>query len=117
MLPGLLRKKSSKDKQQMFVHSVYFWLKPDLGKGDVAKFWQSVNALTKIPSVKHGWVGKPANTDRAIIDRSYTCALVLAFDDETGHDAYQVHPDHEDFRQGCGSFWSKIVIYDAISEA
>ena len=101
----------------MFVHSVYFWLKPDLADNDAARFWRMVIALTQIPSVKHGWTGKPANTNREIIDRSYTCALVLTFADESGHDAYQVHPVHEAFRQECGNLWSKIVIYDAISEA
>ena len=101
----------------MFVHSVYFWLKPDISDSDAAQFWRMVSALTTIPSVKHGWTGKPADTDREIIDRSYTCALVLVFDDDKGQDAYQVHPVHDAFRKECGSFWSKIVIYDAISEA
>ena len=101
----------------MFVHSVYFWLKPDLNEDDVARFWQGARSLTTIPSVKHGWAGTPANTDRPIIDRSYTCALVVAFDDEAGHEEYQVHPVHDDFRRKCASLWSKIVIYDATTEA
>src|SRR5262245_31009698 len=100
----------------MFVHSVYFWLKPDLTAEQSAKFWELVRPLTTIESVRHGYVGTPASTDRPIIDRSYSCALVLAFDDDKGHDLYQDHPVHDKFRQDCATFWSKIVIYDAITD-
>ncbi len=99
----------------MLVHSVYFWLKPDIAIEDREKFWASVRRLLTIKSVRHGWVGTPAVTaDRPIIDKSYTCALVLAFDDEAGHDAYQVDPVHDAFRTDCHEYWSKIQIYDAV---
>jgi hypothetical protein len=57
----------------------------------------------------------PAATDREIIDRSYSYALVVSFADEAGHEAYQVHPVHDRFREQCGGSWKKIVIYDAVS--
>jgi len=101
----------------MFVHSVYFWLKPDLTDGQRAAFWAGVKSLTTIETVRHGWVGEPAPTDREIIDRSYSCALVLAFDDQVGHDLYQAHPVHDRFREQCSTFWSKVLIYDAVSAA
>ena len=103
------------DRKNMFVHSVYFWLKPDLTEEQRAKFWESVRSLTTIESVRQGFVGPPASTDRPIIDRSYSCALIVIFDDDAGHDAYQVHPVHEKFREECGAFWSKILIYDAVN--
>lgn len=103
-------------KNSMFVHSVYFWLKPDLSEEDRAKFWAGVRSLTTIESVRQGYVGTPAATDRPIIDRSYSCALVVAFDDDAGHEAYQVHPVHDRFREECASCWDKVLIYDAITE-
>jgi hypothetical protein len=99
----------------MFIHSVYFWLRDDLDSQQTQTFWERVNALTTIESVRHGYVGVPASTDRPIIDRTYSCALVVAFDDEAGHDAYQVDPIHDRFRDECASFWHKIVIYDAVT--
>src|SRR5262245_6274776 len=99
----------------MFVHSVYFWLKPDLIEEERAKFWDGVRSLTTIESVRHGWVGTPAETDRPVIDRSYSCALLVICDDEAGHDLYQVHPLHDKFREECSPFWSKVLIYDAIT--
>lgn len=99
----------------MLVHSVYFWLKPDLTSDAVEEFWTSVRSLLTIKTVRHGWVGVPANTpDRAVIDKSYTCALVLAFDDEAGHDEYQVDPIHEAFKTQGAPKWTRIQIYDAV---
>lgn len=98
----------------MFVHSVYFWLKSDLSDDDVTAFWRGVNSLTTIETVRQSYVGIPAPTDRPIIDRSYSCALILAFDDQQGHDLYQDHEIHERFRQMCSHFWSKVVIYDVV---
>jgi|SRR5215475_9362706 len=99
----------------MFVHSVYFWLKPDLNEEQRARFWQRVHALSTIESVRQCYIGKAANTERPIIDRTYSCALVVVFDDHDGHDAYQVHPIHEKFRVECSDLWLKVLIYDAVT--
>jgi hypothetical protein len=37
--------------------------------------------MAKIPSVQHLWVGKPAPTDRPVIDSSYSYGLVVALKD------------------------------------
>src|SRR5262245_12443518 len=100
----------------MFVHSVYFWLKPDLNEEQRSRFWQLVRSLSTIESVRHCYIGEPANTERPIIDRRYACALVVVFDDLAGHDAYQVHPVHDKFRIECANLWSKVLIYDAVTQ-
>ena len=96
----------------MFIHSVYFWLKPELTQEQQDRFWAGVRALEAIPSVKLFFVGKPADTDRPVIDRSYSCALVTGFDDTAGHDIYQDHPIHDQFRE-LADLWNRILIYDA----
>lgn len=101
----------------MFIHSVYFWLNPQLAEEQRAQFWAGVNSLTTIESVRQGYVGTPAATDRPIIDRSYSCALIVVFDDVAGHDAYQAHPIHDRFREECAPFWVKVQIYDAMTGA
>jgi hypothetical protein len=98
----------------MFVHSVYFWLKPDLTEEQRALFWESVHSLKTIESLRQCYIGAPASTDRPVIDRSYSCALVVVFDDDEGHDIYQKHPVHDKFRE-CSNLWSKILIYDAVT--
>ena len=97
----------------MFVHSVYFWLRPDLTPDEKATFERLAKALTSIDVVRHGFLGRPASTDRPIIERGYSYSLTLVFDDLAAHDAYQVHPTHDEFVEACRTFWSKIIIYDA----
>lgn len=98
----------------MLVHAVYFWLKPDITPAQVSTFEELCGAMAKIPSVQHLWLGKPASTDRPVIDRSYSYGLVVALKDMEAHDAYQVHPIHDKFRETCGSFWSQVKIYDQV---
>jgi hypothetical protein len=100
----------------MFVHAVYFWLKDDLTEAQKATFVNGVHSLTTIGSVTHGYVGVPAATDRPIIERSYSYAAVVVFKDEAAHDLYQVDPIHDRFRDECGSFWRKVVIYDSVGQ-
>ncbi|HET6568257.1 MAG TPA: Dabb family protein [Rhodothermales bacterium] len=99
----------------MFLHCVYFWLKDDLSPNDVAAFERGVKSLTTIETVRHGFVGTPASTDRPVIDRTYSYGLVCAFDDKDDHDAYQVHPVHDDFRNDCSRYWTDVKIYDFLS--
>jgi len=95
----------------MWVHSVYFWLKPEIRTAEEQEFLRGVESLTRIQSVRNGWYGKPASTDRPVIDRSYSYGLVILFDDLAGHDAYQIDPAHTAFR-GLHQLWTRVVIYD-----
>jgi hypothetical protein len=97
-----------------FVHSVYFWLRPDLSAEQQQAFLQGLQSLRGIENVQHGWIGAPAATDREIIERSYSYALTLVFADDAGHEAYQVHPVHDRFRQEFGDFWTRVLIYDSV---
>lgn len=97
----------------MFVHAVYFWLKEDLGEKEKQVFVERLNALATIESVRHCYIGQPAETRREIIDHTYSYALVVVFDDVAAHDAYQVDPIHDQFRDTCAGFWDRIRIYDS----
>ena len=98
----------------MFVHSVYFWLKDDLSAEEKESFLQGVNSLTTIETVRQSHVGVPAPTDRPIIERSYSYALIVAFDGQEGHDQYQIHETHDKFRDNCSAYWKKVLIFDSI---
>jgi hypothetical protein len=100
----------------MFVHAVYFWLRPGLTAAEEAQFDAGVRSLTTIAGVRHGYIGVPASTDRPVIERSYSRALVLVFDDEAMHDAYQSHPVHDRFRAECHDLWTSVRIYDSIDD-
>jgi len=97
----------------MFVHHVFFWLKDGLETHDIQKFENTVNTLPPIEHVNFGEVGKPAKTNRPVIERSYTYSLLLVFSNETEHDNYQVHPIHKAFVDSCSHLWAKVLIYDS----
>lgn len=98
----------------MLVHTVYFWLKPDLTAAQRAEFVRLVHKLGEIKSVEKSYVGQPAKTEkRPIIDDSYSYALTVICKDVAAHDAYQADPIHDEFRDTCHTFWSRVQIYDA----
>ncbi|GEM46744.1 Dabb family protein [Deinococcus cellulosilyticus] len=101
----------------MFIHSVYFWLKPALSAQDHQTFLEGIASLTEIETVAHGYWGKPAATDRPIIEKGYSYGLVLVFKDQEAHDAYQVDPVHDLFRERCSPFWNRVTIFDTVQEA
>ncbi len=52
----------------MFVHHVFFWLKPELNSDQQAAFEAGVSSLLAIKVLKSGDVGKPASTNRPVIE-------------------------------------------------
>jgi hypothetical protein len=99
----------------MFVHAVYFWLREDLTLAEQSSFAAGLRSLRWIEGVEHGYIGVPAQTDRSVIERGYSRSLVLIFADQAAHDAYQVHPVHDRFREECGGFWAAVRIYDSVT--
>ena len=100
----------------MFVHAVYFWLRGDLTSPERERFEAGVRSLLGIKGVVQGYLGVPAPTDRPVIERGYSRALVLVFADEAAHDAYQVDPVHDRFRDDCAGFWTTVRIYDSVDK-
>ena len=98
----------------MLVHTVYFWLKPELTAQQRAQFRQGVESLGGIKAVEKMYVGTPAKTEkRPIIDDSYSVALTVICKYISGHDAYQVDPIHLAFVNNFKTFWNRVQIYDA----
>lgn len=98
----------------MLVHTVYFWLKPELTASQRADFRKGVESLGGIKAVDKLYVGTPAKTEkRPIIDDSYSVALTVVCKDVAAHDAYQVDPIHLEFVKNFKTFWTRVQIYDA----
>jgi hypothetical protein len=98
----------------MLVHSVFFWLKPELTAQQRADFRAGVESLGGIKAVTAVYVGTPAKTPkRPIIEDSYSLALTVVCKDLAAHDAYQVDPIHLAFVNTFKTFWSRVQIYDA----
>jgi hypothetical protein len=98
----------------MLVHTVYFWLKPDLSAAQRVEFRRGLDSLAKIAAVDKIYVGTPAATEkRPVIDDSYSFALTVLLKDLPGHNAYQTDPIHLAFVASCKPMWTRVQIYDA----
>lgn len=98
----------------MLVHTVFFWLKPELTAAQRADFRRGVESLGGIKSIEKAYIGTPAKTaKRPIIDDSYSVGLTVVCKNVAAHDAYQVDPIHLAFVEKFKTFWTRVQIYDA----
>jgi long-subunit acyl-CoA synthetase (AMP-forming) len=96
----------------MHQHIVFFWLSDQLSESDRKDFEIELETLIKTPSVSDGYYGKPADTYRPVVDRSYSYGLVLSFQGIAEHDQYQIDPIHLSFVENNSHKWVKNQIYD-----
>ncbi len=99
----------------MHIHNVYFWLQAGLDKNQLAEFEQGLSALCDDTAVTAGYYGVPAPSDRAVVDSSYSFALVLIFQDTGKHDQYQIGTVHQQFLDVNAAKWTRVQVYDLIS--
>jgi hypothetical protein len=97
------------------VHTVFFWLKEKDNKEHQNLLYVGLQELAKIDLIKTAYVGRPADTNRGVIDSTYSFSVTFVFDNSVDQDAYQVHPDHYVFINNCSFLWEKVVVYDAES--
>jgi hypothetical protein len=98
----------------MLVHTVYFWLKPELTSAQQTEFRAAVESLAAIKAVDAVYVGAPAATEKApVIDDSYSVALTVLCKDVAAHNAYQIDPLHVAFVNTFKTYWNRVQIYDA----
>ena len=110
---GMATEKKSM-KKNMFIHHVYFWLKNPENKEDFQKLVKGLEALAKVNTIKMFHIGKPADTNREVIDRSYAVSWMLVFDNAADQASYQTDPIHLKFIADCSMLWSKVVVYDSV---
>ena len=94
----------------MFVHHVFFWLKPD---ADLDQLIQGLHTLTDIEGLRHWHIGTPADTNRSVIDSSYAVSWLLMFDTAADEVIYQDHPKHHAFIAACQHLWERVTVYDS----
>ena len=96
----------------MLLHTVFFWLRDDLDESAKKAFENALAGLLKIKGIKFKYIGKPAATRRAVIDRTYSYKFVIGFDDIKGHDYYQDCETHKEFVDAFKNYWVKVQVYD-----
>ena len=51
-----------------------------------------------------------------MVDASYDYALIIHFDNQEAHDAYQVDPIHLKFVDDHKADWERVTVYDSATE-
>ena len=98
-----------------FVHHVFFWLNNPESKEDLEKLIEGLHTLTQIPEIKSFHIGIPAETNRGVIDTSYTISWLNIFATPEDQEKYQHHPIHLAFVENCSSLWKKVQVYDSVA--
>ncbi len=99
----------------MFVHTVFFWLVHPESADDRKALRAGLESLKSVRDITAAYIGTPADTRRPVIDHSYDFSLTFVFADRAAHDAYQVHPVHQEFVAECSHLWQRVQVYDAVS--
>ena len=99
----------------MFIHHVYFWLKPGTPEAAKEKLIRDCRSLLGgISGVERLWAGEPAGTRRDVVDNSYSVGLAVVLPDQAAHDAYQKHPLHLEFIARNQPHWDRVRVHDFI---
>ena len=102
------------ESKNIFVHHVYFWLKNEGSEEDRAKLLEGLRKLSAVNTIKNFHIGRPAETNRDVIENTYSLSWLLIFDSKADQDSYQVDPIHLNFVKECKDLWSKVVVYDTV---
>jgi hypothetical protein len=93
---------------------VFFWLVDDTAEVKKNFLKELILFIDQVDEIKKVHVGPPAETDRDVIDNTYSYSLVLTFDSKKEHDIYQDHAAHKKFIENASSLWKKVLVYDSV---
>ena len=105
---------SAMTANNIFVHHVFFYLKNLSSKEDRDKLVEGLKKLSKVKTIKTFHIGKPADTHRDVIERSYSISWMLHFSNAADQESYQTDPIHLKFIEDYSSLWQKVVVYDSV---
>lgn len=95
-------------------HMVYFTLKNSTPDNIAQLLLACQKYLSNHPGTIYFGVGTLAEGfDREVNDQSWDVALHLVFCDKEAHDAYQVHPRHEQFIAENKETWQSVRVFDS----
>jgi hypothetical protein len=100
--------------KNIFIHHVYFWLNNPDSKEDLEALKKGLQKLSTVKNLKMFHIGKPADTNRDVIDRSYAVSWFTIFENAEEQQKYQVDPIHLKFVEECQHLWKKVIVYDTV---
>lgn len=106
--------KEKKNTKGSFMHVVFFWLKDDT-EASREKFLSELRKfIDNVDLIKTRHIGSPADTNREVIDSTWSYSLILSFESKKEQDLYQDHELHKKFITNASSLWGKVQVYDSL---
>lgn len=103
-----------KELKNIFIHHVYFWLKNTDSKADRDKLVEGLTKLSNVKTIQNFHIGKPADTNREVIERGYAVSWFVQFANGADQASYQTDPIHLKFVEDYSHLWSKVIVYDSV---
>ncbi len=100
--------------KNIFIHHVFFWLKNTGSKADLEQLIEGLQKLSAVKTIRQFHIGVPANTNRDVIENSYSVSWMLVFDNDADQESYQTDPIHLQFIEEYGHLWNKVVVHDSV---
>jgi hypothetical protein len=107
-------KPANMELKNIFIHHVYFWLNNPDSKDDLSKLKEGLTKLSKVKTIKQFHMGKPADTNRDVIERTYAISWFCMFDSPPDQESYQKDPIHLKFVEDYSALWKKVIVYDSV---
>jgi heme-degrading monooxygenase HmoA len=96
-------------------HLVFFTLKERTDEARQALVAACHKYLTGHPGTVHFSAGVRGEAyTRPVNDQEFDVALVVVFESEAAHDAYQTAPRHKEFIAEQSPRWAKVRVFDAL---
>lgn len=100
--------------KNVFLHHAFFWLNDPSNVADRDKLVEGLAKLSAVNTIKNFHIGKPADTNRDVIERGYAVSWYVQFDNAADQASYQTDPIHLKFIEDCKHLWSKVIVYDSV---
>ncbi len=105
---------AEKSIKNVFIHHVFFWLTDPENQDARKEFRNGLERLIPIPLIKSSHIGTPVQSERDVVDDSFTYSYMAFFASKEDQNAYQTHPVHLKFVEDCQHLWKKVIVYDAM---
>ena len=97
---------------RVFVHHVYFWLKEPGNAAAREALIGGLRRLAAAPDILWSHIGLPVESERGVVDDSYSVSWLVFLADKAAEERYQVDPIHLKFVEECSPLWERVVVYD-----
>ena len=100
--------------QNTFIHHVFFWLK-DNNDNNRQQLIEGLQKLSAVKKIKQFHIGVPADTNRDVIENTYSVSWMIFFENAADQDSYQVDPFHLNFVKECSHLWNRVTVFDSVN--